>query len=1189
MLLFGLHPLRGMNVAQLPTLNSQQHAAATASADLPLLVVASAGTGKTTLVVARVMHLINTAGVEPWMILVLVFTRQAAKEARERLKLYGIRDVTVGTFHSFGMGMIKKQHKRLGFEQQPSLLKNDDDKVIRPFIEQCMLTVRINKLLENACRWLDIPLQGATWDTVADEIRESNPKLYDQCWKEVFSPEPITTDCDAPVADAAPAGSTLPEDKREDLATTVLTSPPKRSRRGEDKFASGALPLCLPSPSPLNVMQPATMTIQPTQAQSRDVEGGVNPDNDVPVPQPGTRLSSLKFQQKIAVIKAFYIGLINFRDDYWLVPSAEDEFKLPSKPDDDATRAEKAEYKKFDCLVKEILKNIEIAKTRGNKPSQYRGDFQAVYEMYEATLKETNMIDFNDMLLLVHDFLKANPAALATLQGRYQYLLVDEAQDLNPLQLAITLMLAPEGRLTCVGDNCQSIYRFRGSETWTMQCIEHLYQGLNPGIRQVLTVNYRSTQNILDTARVVLEDQGKDLVAANNDQDAPPVTILETGTERDEAEWIRRQIQKHHAEGVPYNQMGILFRLKRAIVGIAWAQLKKELDDNNIPNKLLSERSLLNRTVVKDIKAYLELAIDPHNDQAFLTVVNRPRRGFGDAAVEVLTKFQEDHPVRMSFYTCVEHLCTRENTLLTPMQAGGLQSFKAVIEELRDGMLTRDPAEFVYFVLKKTKYVLWAEVMSNRKYRIKDDANTKFDWKNVDLDTLKKERSKSKNTTRQRDNEDTQEEDEDDFIVEIMPDESSIESDEEESYDFSSSCSDDEEEEEEEEETMCDSLEATAGPSIRMTRRRRKEDEEGHAGGGDDYNDKEEKLVEADNDHSDPFNDPHDSDSEEDDEDMYGEEEGDKLDPLSRYHFTVSHFKATTGPLRRLLREAALFTENSGSDFNEAEKLYQQDRLGPPSLMRFAWNTLSTSPAAADLRERLHDPHELHTWAARLKIGPLVMMEFMDHVFESKQHQATTLDTNNVILSTIHGAKGLEWDVVFLPRFNKDVLPCYFDPNAQDLKASHPREPIIPNYQPPEVAEGEAHLEEERRVAHVGITRARHKLYLTMVRYQKALFGSYRLENPSEFVEELVNYFSISPYNPPRDALRRLPALMQVNGKKNVLEMIHVPSTRREQEDVVKRWNPGNNKEHPHPIWSLSPHFQAHHEQDQDPGRGERH
>jgi len=1184
-----------MNIAQLPNLNSEQRAAATAPADLPLLVVASAGTGKTTLVVARVMHLIHTAGVEPWMILVLVFTRQAAKEARERLKLYGIRDITVGTFHSFGMGIIKKQYKRLGFEQQPSLLKNDDDAVIRPFIEQCMLTVRINKLLENACRWLEIPLQEATWDTIVDEIRESNPKLYNTCWKEAFCPEPRAANApDTDTASASPTESTRTEeeDKGEDVAAAVLGNPPKRSRTSEKRTALGALLLNLPSSSPTDVLQPAAETTQPIQTQAPEVEGGNHPANgesqqegqkEVPIPQPGTRLSSLKFQQRVAVIKAFYLGLITFRDDFWLLPSAEDEFKIPVKPSESATKEEKAEYKKYEGNVKELLKNIEIAKTRGNTPSQYRGNFQAVYEMYETTLKDTNMIDFNDMLLLVHDFLKAHPAALATLQARYQYLLVDEAQDLNPLQLATTLMMAREGRLTCVGDNCQSIYRFRGSETWTMQCIEHLYQNLNPDIQQVLTVNYRSTQNILDVARVVLKDQGKDLVAANTNRNAPPVTIMETGVEQDEGEWIRRQIQQHHAAGVPYNQMAILFRQRTAILGYSsWMQLKKELDDYNIPNKLLSERSLLNRTVVKDIKAYLALAIDPHNDQAFLTVVNRPRRGFGDAAVDALTKFRQDHPIRYSFYTCVEHLCAGENSLLTPMQAAGLQSFKAVIGELRHGMLTRDPAEFVYFVLKKTKYVLWAEVMSrNRKYKVKDDANANFDWKNVDLAILKNERTKSKKTTsRKRENYDDQEEDEgeDDFLVEIVPEEQSFESDEEESYDFSSSSS---EEEEGGVESICARPGTASGIiSTRMTRRRKREQEESDDGAAVNIDTEEHLLNDLlendDGHHSDLFNDPHDSDSEEDDEGMYDEEEGYKLDPLSRYKFNLSHFKATTGPLRRLLREAALFTENSGLDLNETERIYQENRLGPPSLMRIAWNTLSRSPAAADLRERLHESHELQTWAARLKIGPLLMMDFMDHVFESKQNQATTLDTNNVVLATIHGAKGLEWDVVFLPRFNKDILPCYFDQNAKELQPYHPRDPIIPkNCQPPQVAEAHAHLDEETRVAHVGITRARHKLYLTMIRYQKAQYGSYKLENPSELVEEIVNYFFTSSFNPSRDALRQLPASMRVGGAKNVLEIIQMPPTRREQENVCKIWNPGNNKQHPHPIWSVSPNVQT--------------
>jgi superfamily I DNA/RNA helicase len=1232
-----------MNIAELPPLNVQQRASATAAPDLPLLVIASAGTGKTTLIVARVKHLIDS-GVEPWKILVLVFTKQAAKEAKERLKLYEIIGITVGTFHSFGMGIIKKQYRVLGFEQQPSVVFKDEE--ILPIIEECMLTVKINNLLENACQWLQIPLQGATWDTVADEIRSTLPDLYDKCWKEAFAPKKKDTSTATETATATSAsvdaGSESSSEEEEEEDDPELRNPAKRARKGEDSSGAGGSS----SPSPSDDSEE-----EDNEEEESDGEGD---EDQMPIPQPGTRLASLKFKQRVEAIKAFYLGLIDSRDDFWLRPTAEKQFKFPVKPDPDAPREDDdlEAYAEYEKVLKWCNKTISNAKTRGHRPAQYHGGLQAVYELYELALKEKNLIDFNDMLLLVNDFLRTHPDALATLQERYQYLLVDEAQDLNPLQLSITLLMTPAGRLTCVGDNCQSIYRFRGSETWTMHCLEHMYQGLNPAMKQVLTVNYRSTQNILDVARVVLKEQGKDLVAANHDPHAAPVTILETGTEIDEAEWIRRQIQKHHAAGVPYKQMAILYRMRRGLADTTTRPIQAALDKEGIPNKLLSERSLLNRTVVKDIKAYLTLAINPHNDTAFLTVVNRPRRGFGDAAVGILKKYQEDHPVGMSLYRCVEHICAETTTIaagrakkfLSPAQEEGLKAFKILIDELHDGILTRDPAEFVYFVLKRTKYVLWAEVMSSRKYKMKDDANAMFDWDNVDLELLRRNRRIPSKKHRIRrgsrnggDNENASgddasgsesESDLDDFIAEVVEeDNAGGEVEEEESFDFSGSSSDEDEsfdfsgsssndDDDDFDEAMFDgTVTAVEGgeSSMRMARRRKREAEmmigveieEGSDLGGEIVNSEEEEEEENNNeeeedraapDNAHLFADPYDKDSDDDSSESEEENEADnhnfeedseeeneagdeeereyrKKDPLHRYRFNLSHFQATTAPLRRLLREAALFTDNFCLDFNEAEKIYKEEHIGPPSLMRIAWNTLSTSPAAAEFREQLHEKDELQVWASRLRIGPLIMMDFMHHVFESKEDEASTLDSNNVILSTIHRSKGLEFDIVFIPRCNRDVLPCYFNPEADDeQQPDPPEEPLIPNYQPPEVENIQAFQEEERRIAHVGMTRARHKLYLTLVRYQKAKFGSHRLENPSELITELVNYFIIDPFDSSKHITRQLPSGRRVDARKEVLEVIIVPRTERESGTVVKVWNPDNRKEyirsHPHAIWA---------------------
>jgi DNA helicase-2/ATP-dependent DNA helicase PcrA len=257
-----------------------------------------------------------------------------------------------------------------------------------------------------------------------------------------------------------------------------------------------------------------------------------------------------------------------------------------------------------------------------------------VYVALGPALKAANAMDFDDLLLHPLTLFREHPDRLRAYQARFSFLLVDEFQDTNRAQYELIRLLGSDGNVCVVGDDDQSIYGWRGADVRNMQ--EFLKDF--PGAKLVrLEQNYRSTQVVLDAANGVIAENsgriGKTLTTRR--QGGEPVTLLAAADERDEAEWVARELERRSAAGDwAYTDMAVLYRTNSQS-----RALEEAFRRAGIPYRLIGAISFYDRREVKDLLAYLRLITNPADDEALLRAVGVPRRGLGETSLATLQRF----------------------------------------------------------------------------------------------------------------------------------------------------------------------------------------------------------------------------------------------------------------------------------------------------------------------------------------------------------------------------------------------------------------------------------------------------------------------------------------------------------------------------------------------------------------------
>ncbi|MBS6940864.1 MAG: UvrD-helicase domain-containing protein, partial [Slackia piriformis] len=289
-------------------------------------------------------------------------------------------------------------------------------------------------------------------------------------------------------------------------------------------------------------------------------------------------------------------------------------------------------------------------------------------------LKAANAFDFDDLLLYTYLLLKNHPDVLESYQERFRYLMVDEYQDTNHAQYAITKLLAAKHKnIMVVGDDDQSIYSWRGADIRNILEFESDYRDAHT---VKLEQNYRSTGNILAAANAVVANnmhrKKKRLFTASGEGDK--IKVYMASDERDEGRWIAAEIDHLHAEGHPYDEMAVFYRTNAQSRSIEDMLLRA-----GVPYRIVGGTRFFDRAEIRDVMAYLTLLVNPSDDIAAKRVINVPRRGIGRTTVEYI-----DSAARMAnmpFMLAAELCLADEHLQMRARNAVG--GFLSLIEEAR--------------------------------------------------------------------------------------------------------------------------------------------------------------------------------------------------------------------------------------------------------------------------------------------------------------------------------------------------------------------------------------------------------------------------------------------------------------------------------------------------------------------------
>ena len=283
------------------------------------------------------------------------------------------------------------------------------------------------------------------------------------------------------------------------------------------------------------------------------------------------------------------------------------------------------------------------AKADGDSRLQRIGE---LYMEYQKRLKKNNALDFDDLLVKTVELFQAKQEVLEYYQDRFRYIMVDEYQDTNTVQFKLVSLLAAKYRNICVvGDDDQSIYRFRGANIKNILSFEETF----PGAKVIkLEQNYRSTKMILDSANEVIKNNAgrKDKTLWTENEVGERPVFREFGSSFDEAEWVVRDIVK---KGGPWKDYAILYRTN------AQSRLFEEkCIAYNLPYRLVGGVNFYQRKEIKDILCYLKTIANGRDDLAVQRIINVPKRGIGAMSVARVNMFAMEND--MSFYEALERV-----------------------------------------------------------------------------------------------------------------------------------------------------------------------------------------------------------------------------------------------------------------------------------------------------------------------------------------------------------------------------------------------------------------------------------------------------------------------------------------------------------------------------------------------------
>ena len=340
---------------------------------------------------------------------------------------------------------------------------------------------------------------------------------------------------------------------------------------------------------------------------------------------------------------------------------------------------------------KTVLYEISKAKNSFLSPDEYAEKFNydfyktevsKIYKLYQTYLKNANALDFDDIIFLTVKLLKTYPEILEIYQNKFKYVLIDEYQDTNFVQFELVKLLTKKNLNLCVvGDDDQSIYRFRGAVVENILNFDKQLKNVKI-IR--LEQNYRSTQNILSSANFLISNNmfRKEKRIWTDKGDGEKINQIQLDNENEEADFICNEIENNLKNGFKYSDHAIFYRMNAQS-----ANIEKFLIRHSIPYQIIGAKKFYELKEIKDLIAYLTVLNNPHDNLRLIRIINEPKRGIGNSTIlklqnlsielnqsiyEILSKIDELNTLKIkskplkSFYNLLKQLMTKVGMLPLP-------------------------------------------------------------------------------------------------------------------------------------------------------------------------------------------------------------------------------------------------------------------------------------------------------------------------------------------------------------------------------------------------------------------------------------------------------------------------------------------------------------------------------------------
>ncbi|MEC8882221.1 MAG: 3'-5' exonuclease [Pseudomonadota bacterium] len=379
-----------------------------------------------------------------------------------------------------------------------------------------------------------------------------------------------------------------------------------------------------------------------------------------------------------------HFQIIDQEDQLRLIKKIQQELKIDEK----ITPARKTQY-----FINQQKENA-LRASNTKQEHHYNLDMQLVYERYETLCRQSDLFDFNELILKVTETLSQQPELAKQFQNQFQYILIDEFQDTNCLQYTLIKQLAGEQTsISVVGDDDQSIYSWRGAK------VDHILSFENdfPNVTTTrLEQNYRSTKHILEAANSLIANNSNRLGKTlwTDSEKGELITIFNAVNEQEEARYLVDNILNNQQNDISLTSQAILYRSNAQS-----RVIEEHLTRAGISYVVYGGLRFFERAEIKDSLAYLRLIVNPNDNQAFERIVNVPARQIGQASIEKLRQIARTNQI--SLWQSII-LSDQEKNLLPTRTLQALKMFAEQIDTLREKMTHTSASELAEICLQTT-------------------------------------------------------------------------------------------------------------------------------------------------------------------------------------------------------------------------------------------------------------------------------------------------------------------------------------------------------------------------------------------------------------------------------------------------------------------------------------------------------